>query len=292
MHIYCTGTGAPALIIEAGLGSDWLAWQGIQPKLSQFTRVCTYDRSGLGWSEPRLGKRDAEAIAGQLHTLLDEAGVKRPIVLLGHSAGGFYVREYAREYPAEVAGVVLVDSTSPQQFEELPGFRSSYEAYKRGAIFNLRWEQLYVGSGWQRLTGNCHANVPKDEASMAGQYNAEMCRPEYAGAYIGEVMDVETASEQAARLTNFGNIPLLVLSKDANLKTKDMEPNTIAGLQVWEREQEALKSLSPLSWRVVARGSGHEIEHDRPDVALSEISRLIGYLRGSPAPPFGSTTTE
>ena len=91
MHLYCSGTGSPAIVIEAGLGSDWLGWQGVQPQLAQLKRVCTYDRAGEGWSEPRPGPRDAETIARQLHALLDQADVPRPLVLIGHSAGGLYV---------------------------------------------------------------------------------------------------------------------------------------------------------------------------------------------------------
>lgn len=292
MHIFCSGIGSPTIIIEAGLGSDWLGWQGVQPQLSQRSRVCTYDRSGLGWSEPRPGKRDAEAIAQQLHTLLDEAGMAGPIILVGHSAGGLNIREYDREFPDNVVGVVLVDSASPQEFDELPGFRASYDEEKRKAYSELYWEKIRVWSGWERLLGHCSARVSNDEAFMAGQYNAQQCRPAYEGGELGEFMDLENAAGQAARLTTFGKVPLLILSKDPALVITGMSPDAVAGLSVWDREQEALKSLSPVSWRVIARRSGHQIFHDRPDVIVNEISRLLAYLRGGPVPPFGSTIAE
>lgn len=292
MHLYCTGAGSPTVVIEAGLGSDWLGWQVVQPKLSKITRVCTYDRSGLGWSEPRQGARDAEAIARQLHTLLDLADVQRPLVLTGHSAGGFYVREYAREFPAEVAGVVLVDSTSPQQIDELPGFRASYEADKRNARLELWLDRLRVWSGWERLMGRCHDTPGKGLEQLAGLYDAKECRPEFVDGELGEYMEFETADKQAARLTSFGKVPLLILSADPNARHKGMSANAIAQKPIWDREQESLKSLSPLSWRVIARGSGHKIYQDRPDVVLGEMTRLIEYVHGGPAPPFGSTATE
>jgi pimeloyl-ACP methyl ester carboxylesterase len=292
MHLYCSGAGSPTILIEAGAGADWLGWQGVQPQLSQVTRVCTYDRAGHGWSEPRAGPRDAEAIARELHTLLDQAGVRRPLVLTGHSAGGLYVREYAREFPAEVAGVVLIDSSSPQQIDELPGWRASYEADKRDARRQLRWEELRVWSGWERLMGRCR-NTPSPELQhLAGQYDAKMCRPEYVGGEDSEFMDFETTCKQAERLTSFGNIPLLIISKDTELRKDGMTARAIAEMPVWAREQEALKSLSPLSWRVIARGSGHAVHHDRLDVIVAEMMRLIGYLREGPAPPFGSTAIE
>jgi pimeloyl-ACP methyl ester carboxylesterase len=224
--------------------------------------------------------------------LLDQAGVQRPLVLTGHSAGGLYVREYAREFPAEVAAVVLIDSSSPQQIDELPGWRRSYEADKRDMVRQLRWEELRVWSGWERLMGNCR-NTPSPELRhLAGQYDAELCRPEYVGGEDSELPYFETACKQAARLTSFGSVPLLIVSQDTDRLKEGMTANAIAGLPVWEREQELLKSLSPLSWRVIARGSGHAVHHDRLDVVVAEMTRLIGYLRGGPAPPLRSTAIE
>src|SRR5882724_4911865 len=91
MHIYCAGLGSPTVVIEPGIGGDWLDWQRVQPELAKTTRVCSYDRAGLGWSEGQSGPRDAVNIASQLHTLLQQAGEQGPFVLLGASAGGFYV---------------------------------------------------------------------------------------------------------------------------------------------------------------------------------------------------------
>ena len=131
MYIYCAGTGSPAIVVESGLSSDSLGWYGVQRELATSTRVCAYDRSGLGLSEPRSRPRDAETIARQLHELLNQAGVRRPFVPAGWSAGGLYVREYARQFPNAIAGMVLIESSAPRQLDELPGFRASYEADKR-----------------------------------------------------------------------------------------------------------------------------------------------------------------
>ena len=292
LHLYCSGTGSPTIAIEAGASANSLGWQGVQPKLSQLTRVCTYDRAGHGWSQPRAGPRDAETIVRELHALLDQAGVPRPVVLTGHSAGGLYVREYAREFPAEVAGVALIDSSSPEQIDELPGWRQSYEADKLDFARQLRWEELRVWSGWERLMGNCRDTPSPELRHLAGQYDAEMCRPEYVGGEDAEFLYFETTCKQAARLTSFGNIPLLILSQDPDRQRDGMTAKAIAELLVWAREQEALKSLSPLSWRVIARGAGHGVQHDRVDVVVREMTRLIGYLRGGPTPPFGITVIE
>src|SRR5215212_8299660 len=94
MHLVCSGTGSPTVIIEVAASASWLGWERVQDQLSRTTRVCTYDRAGHGWSEPRSGPRDAQTIVAELHELLNAAGVQRPLVLAGHSAGGLYVREY------------------------------------------------------------------------------------------------------------------------------------------------------------------------------------------------------
>jgi hypothetical protein len=132
----------------------------------------------------------------------------------------------------------------------------------------------------------------KELQHLAGQYNAMMCRPGYVGGEDSEVMDFETTCNQAGRLKSFGNVPLVVISRDPDLKTEKMTEKKAANQRAWEREQEELKSLSPQSWRVIARGAGHAVHHDRLDLVVVEMTSLISYLRSGPAPPFGSTMTK
>ncbi len=131
MHLYCVGTGSPTIVIESGLGDDLIAWQLVQPGLARMTRVCSYDRAGLGWSDPDFGRRDAVAISDQLHELLQRASITDKLVLVGQSAGGLYARRFAVKYPTEVVGLVLVDSTPPESFDRLPSIRESSEQFER-----------------------------------------------------------------------------------------------------------------------------------------------------------------
>ena len=116
LHIYCTGAqqpGAPTVILESlfpGTVSNW-AW--VQPEIAKVTRVCAYDRAGHGWSDPGPEPRDARQHALELHALLQNADVAGPYVLVGHSLGGLFVRMYAALYPAEVAGMVLLEGSHP-----------------------------------------------------------------------------------------------------------------------------------------------------------------------------------
>jgi pimeloyl-ACP methyl ester carboxylesterase len=216
MHIDCRGVGSPVVVMEAAASAPWSSWRKVHPQLSQTTRVCSYDRAGHGWSEPRYGSRDAETIVRELHSLLDKAGVKRPFIMAGHSAGGLYVREYGREFPTELVGVVLVDSSSPQQLEEEPGLRASFEEDKRNAKRELWEDRLPVSSGWERLVGHCSVS-PEDFLSWTGQYDAMACRPRYVDSDESELSDFEKSCGEAARLTSFGNIPLLIISRNPDL---------------------------------------------------------------------------
>ena len=117
------------------------------------------------------------------------------------------------------------------------------------------------------------------------------CRPDYVDTDECALDYFELSSKQAGRLTGFGSEPLLVITRDPN-KRDGMSPRVVAQSPIGEREQEESKSLSPLSWRVIARNSGHMVPLDRPDLIFTEMSYLIGYLRGGSAPPFGTTAIK
>jgi alpha/beta hydrolase fold len=129
MHLYCTGEGSPTIVLDAGLGADSLLWSKVQPELSYTTRVCSYDRAGMGWSTPQPGPRDADNIVSQLHALLGQAGVSGPIVLMGHSIAGLYIRAYATRYPEDVAGLIFIDASSPLQGPGICRAESSHVSF-------------------------------------------------------------------------------------------------------------------------------------------------------------------
>src|SRR5512133_1842630 len=110
LHIHCTGSGSPTVVIESGWGDMAASWGWVQPEVAKATRVCTYDRAGMGWSESSPEPRAAREYAKELHTLLAKANEPGPYVLVGHSMGGYTILVYAHDYPDEVSGLVLVDS--------------------------------------------------------------------------------------------------------------------------------------------------------------------------------------
>lgn len=130
MHLYCIGQGSPTVVLDSGIGDSWLSWRKVQPDVAMFTRVCSYDRAGMGWSDKSPNPRTSKFIATELHALLKNASILPPFVLVGHSFGGLNMRMYASLYPADVAGVVLVDSTP----DDMSGFPKELQAYNEAFL--------------------------------------------------------------------------------------------------------------------------------------------------------------
>ncbi len=289
MHLYCTGHGSPTVVLEAGGGDDWLIWQRVQPEVATTTRVCSYDRAGTGWSELQPGIRDANHIAGQLRLLLQQAGEKGPFVLVGASVGGFYIRQFVATYPSEVAGLVFVDSSTPEQIEAIPG--SAYSAnlirQKHREVMLEWWKEA---SGWALLAGDCNAEVEPGLEQYRHLARAEACRPSYPTSWRGEADEFWHSAEEASHARCCGDLPLLIISQDPD-NPHSTQPLSIR--PIWNSLQERLKSLSPRNRRIIARGSGHHVMIDRPQVVVRGIGQIATQtISHAPNPAFGTTSVE
>jgi hypothetical protein len=162
MRLDCSGAGSPTLILDAGLGNDGLIWSGVQPTLAQTTRVCSYDRAGFGWSEPLPPPRDADHIAAELHALLAAAHIDGPIVLMGHSIAGIYIRDYATHYPGQIAGLIFVDGSTPLQ-QDNPILKAAFTAGPPEWLRMLQRKATYT-LGIPRLHGDCSGPLPGFDA--------------------------------------------------------------------------------------------------------------------------------
>ena len=264
MHIDCIGQGTPAVILESGLGDSYVSWRKIQPEIAKFTRVCSYDRAGLGYSESASGPRTSKIIAEQLHALLQAAAVPSPYVLVGHSMGGFDVRLYASLFRSEVAGMVLVDASHPDQENRFPPEVKNMEGtWLRESEF-LEYTMPF---GVPRILGFCD----EDPIVRAAECNWQTARES-----VAEMKAFSESAAQVAATGSLGDMPLVVLSHDPDKHSSEL-PEDIAKPtnDAWEKMQEELAHLSTLGTQVIAKNSGHYIQLDRPDVVIDAVRRVV-----------------
>jgi pimeloyl-ACP methyl ester carboxylesterase len=212
LHIDCAGTGSPTVVLQSGLGGMSVLWSRIAEQAGRTTRVCAYDRAGQGWSDDVDAPQDGIAIAEDLHTLLERAGEDGPYVLVGHSAGGVYSMIYADRYPDQVAGMVLLDSMSPDEFTDLPGFAAEQSMMRRGlgvlpSLTRLGLGRVLPTSAWSSLPEPAASQVQAFSASPRGMRNMRDEQSNYPKVFA-----------QAQALTSLDAKPLVVLSATESVR--------------------------------------------------------------------------
>ena len=268
MHIDCVGQGSPAVIFDSGLGDTSLSWRRVQPEIAKLTRACTYDRAGLGYSDPSPRPRTSKVIAEELHALLQAAKVAGPYVLVGHSMGGYDVRLYASLFPNEVDGMVLVDASHPDQDNRFPRELKDMEGtWLREAEF-LEYTTPF---GAPRILGFCE----NDPVMRAAECNFHSAREG-----VAELKSFDESAAEVAATGALDNIPLAVLSHDPDKPSAEMPPDLAKPVNVaWEKMQEELAHLSTRGTRTIAKNSSHYIQIDRPDVVIDAIRNVVQQAR-------------
>lgn len=285
IHLFCMGSGFPTLILEAGLGENSLSWHPVQSKLAQNMRVCSYDRPGLGWSDPIDAPIQVEDVAKNLHTLLSNAGISPPYVLVGHSRGGIYVRAFYRLFPAEIRGIVLVDSAH----EQGPMHQYPYAAwdYWKQAVQIAIAEPL-SRVGLVRLMGIADASRRPSPlpAEVLAAKTAVQNRTDTVRAAVNEIAVMrQSLRATSPPPTSLGNLPLLVLTagnlidqslveREAEKSGKDIETEK-ALARIHQTEQDDLAGLSSNSRHIIVKNSGHFIMQDRAEEFVSSVSEFV-----------------
>jgi len=290
LHLYCAGEGSPTVILEAGAASSSLMWYFVQKDVAGFTRVCSYDRAGFGWSDPASGPLSPEQVAVDLHTLLKAAGVPGFYVLVGHSAGGVYARAYTSQYPSEVVGLVLVDSSHegqnvrfPREYTEL----SKTQDYMTGFCQLVSpFGGMRVAKVWNAMTSEFQISADVGEAVLSTMYRTAFCR-----AMADEMEALSVSLGQPDIPGSLGDLPLIVLT--AGITADDMYAQipeamrSMVGREVIARVYEAtremqqdLVGLSTQGRQVIAEASGHYIQLDQPDLVIDAIREIVEQVRG------------
>jgi len=242
------------VILEYGHQASYFDWSHIQPEIAGFTRVCTYDRAGYGWSDASPRPRLPSVMAEELHALLDAAGEKAPYVLVAHSFGGFNAVMFTHKFPDEVSGLVLVDGL--HTFSEFP-----FEFPEKAS---LRMMQLVMHFGLPRWRHWCGGAGP---AAIRREKEAISCRPELYDAFYRERAAFGTGVAEIRGITHLGSVPLIVIAHDP--KIGNMSP------QFWQQAQQQKLQLSTNSELVIATGSGHDIPLVHPDVIVTAVRKLV-----------------
>jgi pimeloyl-ACP methyl ester carboxylesterase len=295
LHINCTGKSEPTIVMEAGAGDFSFDWSLVQPKVARFARACTYDRAGYAWSEAGPTPRTMQQIVYELHTGLHNAGIKSPYVLVGHSLGGLIVRVFANQYPKEVAGMVLVDSSHEDQSIVIMDRTTRKEKV-------VHWRELASSKPIPPIQTRPPGSAGSNSASARSRSNQNrldapydklplkvqqmrlwaMSQPNYEAARASETFDF--LADELARMFGrrnetkypLGDMPLIVLTR--GIPGEDERAHQVL-LEEHDRLQSELKSLSTNSKQMIAEHSGHFIQIEQPELVVSAVREVVSAAR-------------
>lgn len=282
LHMHVEGEGTPTVVLDAGSGGLGLSWELVRPAIASVTRVVVYDRAGLGWSDPSPKPRRADIMAEELHTMLLNANIPGPYLLVGHSLGGPVSRQFAAKYPGEVSGLVMVDSAYEQQMKYFPerlvkmvnsmtGIFTVMKLLSKLGLFALFPKIVPIGDNG-RLPGRTAEFVRAAISSSDSHLEA----------LIAESQRVNAAETPPVK--TLGDLPLIVISHgrlDANAIPPSLGPEIREEYEhAWQELQLQITTLSSQGKRIIAEKSGHNIIYDQPEIILDAILEMLN-LTGS-----------
>jgi pimeloyl-ACP methyl ester carboxylesterase len=283
LYIHCQGDGGPSVILDSGQGEAGLSWLGIQEYIANITKVCVYDRAGLGWSDLSSKPRTARVMADELHQLLENAQIPKPYLLVGASLGGLNARVYAHLYPNEVAGLVLVDAAHEEQY--LP--EAIQKALKQMAgIMSViaGFSTFMVKSGLASLFPKLLPLGGGISSTQAGQIDRvlRISKVEYLLASFAEIRDVRLSHAEVREMDigNLGDLPIIVIRHGKTQKQMNADL-TEAVEETNRRLQAKVAGQSPNTRLVVAEQSGHSIQADQPELIVQIVTQLVNEIRSN-----------
>jgi pimeloyl-ACP methyl ester carboxylesterase len=287
IQLDCRGAGSPVVVFESGLDSlGSLSWAAVHDGVAGFTRACAYSRAGLMWSDPAGRPFASLAAADDLHRALAAAGEKGPYVLVAHSLGGPYAMVFTGRYGADVAGLVFVDASHPDQVGRLNAALSKPLDQGEG---QLRLGDALAWSGLVRLiTAQNPVGPPSAPAGIVAP--ARDYLPSSLHAMRAESDAIAAALATAGRTRSLGDRPLVVLTHSvtpaATLRAAKLSPADAARLDaVWLELQNDEASWSTKSRHTVVPGATHYIQFDQPQVVVGAVREVVGEVRAAQAHP-------
>lgn len=293
LHLHCTGKGSPTVVIDNGLGNFSPDWHLVQAEVAKFTRVCTYDRAGYGWSDPGPPPRTGRQIVKELHTLLVNADIEGPYVLVGYSLGGMTACLYAYQYPDEVVGAVFVESAHKDMLSRLPqAFRRAFAIVTRmrlpiAVLSRLGVIRLVMQLRPPAVLQYYIQKLPRDVQPLA---LVPRFWSQYSDAAFSEIAGVEESIVQL-RATDSGDA-LLLDDKPLVVLTGSVEKSAMEWCHLlldfpveqykrgWMDLQTDLAGLSSNSTHVISEKSGHGIIIEHPESVVDAIRQVVETVRG------------
>jgi len=272
LHLVERGVG-PVVIFEAALGGGAFDWAVVAEQLASHARTISYDRAGNGWSDPGPGSRTPQQIADELHEALKRAGISPPYVLVGHSLGGLYVQVFARRFPGEVAGMVLVDSSHPDQFRRL-GVTIPDMYYLELCLAPFGAQHLFIH-------GDGPADYPPD---LWAARKALAARSQNVRGSAYEMHAFITASVDGTLLQPFAHaIPLVVLTHDKPAPGMTSE-KSLRFEHEWLLMQTELAAFSPMGTQQIVPNTSHFIPFDQPSAIVNSVNQVLHQTASSKLP--------
>ena len=270
MHIYCQGTGSPTAILEQGTGSYYSHWGDLVGQLAAETRVCAYDRAGMGYSESLDRPLRSDEVAARLHGLLQNAGITDNIILIGWSLGGIHVRHYYKQFPEDVAGMILLDSSHEQQQQ-----RFGDAAAPRG-FDTRRIGAALAGLGVIRISGQMDAalDAAPGTAEHKARSKAVQLQTHWLRAYLNEFEAFRSDQALNSAPPSLRDLPLIVLTRGRAVPDSEQQREA-----VWQQMQNELVQLSTRRQQVIAHESGHSIHLDQPQLVLDALRQMLLITR-------------
>ena len=262
LHMLCQGEGEPAVILDSGIGGFSLEWIPVQRLISEKVKICAYDRAGYGWSDVGPSPRNTEHEVEELHHLLEVAGISPPYVLAGHSFGGYNVQYFAKIYPKETAGLVLVDSSHPQQADRLPELPVRRERSESSEMVTF----FYGQDTFQYYPEDVRYKLIRI-LSLRKNYNT----------IRRESINFATSGKEVERAGSIPDIPLIVITRGKRVWPRNPYGNMLE--YTWFEMQKELARLTPTGRQVIATQSDHLIHLEQPDVVASAILTVVDEAR-------------
>ena len=286
LHLNCMGKGGPTVVMDYGLGGLSPLWSLVQSEVAKFTQVCVYDRAGYAWSEPSATPRTSQNMTRELYTLLKNAEVPSPYILVGHSLGGLNASLFASQYPEEVAGLVLVDAVPPEVYERIdPEFADAMKSTK--GMFNFL--SLISRLGLMRLVFQIKGAdaapdfVRKLPTEVQPTILAKFL-PQTFRTAIAENSLMADSAKQVQQTKFDRELPLVVLSHGKNMfvrsKKSAIESHRDNRAEsTWQQLQAEMANLSNQGQLIIAEESGHDIHLDRPQLVVDAIRQIIAKTK-------------